>query len=244
MAAMRAVRGLIGLLAAALLPLAASASGLSVTPTQLEFRAGDSVQAIWLSNTGDAPLRAQLRVFAWQQPDGSDQLTPSRDLMVSPPMFTIAPGTQQLVRVVRMGGTAAGAGERSYRLLIDEVPDPAAPKKTTLDFVLRYSVPVFAGGDGSAPVLAWQLERGGTQPQLRTGNSGRSRAQVADLVLLDASGATVFEHSGLVGYVLPGVNTLWPFTLPPAAAQATTIQARVNGQTVRQALAAAGPGAR
>src|SRR3546814_5352214 len=75
--------------------------------------------------------------------------------MVSPPMFTIAPGTQQLVRVVRVGGTPAANGEQSYRLLIDEVPDPTAPSKTTLNFVLRYSVPVFIGNADSAPELNW-----------------------------------------------------------------------------------------
>src|SRR3546814_14554272 len=101
----------------------AHASGLSVTPTQLDFHAGDSVHAIWLSNTGSEPLRAQVRVFAWSQPDGNDLLSASRDLMVSPPMFTNAPGTQQLVRVVRVGGTPAANGEQRYRLLTDQVPD-------------------------------------------------------------------------------------------------------------------------
>lgn len=233
------------IVAAVALPLSAQASGLSVTPTQLDFAAGDSVQAVWLSNTGKEPLRAQLRVFAWSQPDGSDQLSASRDLMVSPPMFTIAPGTQQLVRVVRAGNTPVVGAEQSYRLLIDEVPDPAAPQKTTLEFVLRYSVPVFIGNDGSAPVLSWQLDGDGTQVRLQTGNRGSTHAQIADLVLLDRDGKSVFEQQGLVGYVLPGVTRRWPFTLTPATTRATTIQARINGQTVRQALApAVGPAAR
>src|SRR3546814_19068651 len=71
-------------------------------------------------------------------------------------------------------------------------------------------------------------------------NHGHSHAQIADLTLLDDSGKIVFEKRGLAGYVLPGVTSRWPFGLPPAAAHATTIQARINGQTVHQATASAG----
>lgn len=227
----------IWLVAAAMPLLSAHASGLSVTPTQLNFQPGDSVHAIWLSNTGSEPLRAQVRVFAWSQPDGNDQLNASRELMASPPMSTIAPGTQQLVRVVRVGDAPVAGDEQSYRLLIDEVPDPAAPTKSTLNFVLRYSVPVFIGNNNSPSELNWQLN--GDPLSLQAGNHGHGHAQIADLELLDGNGKLVFEKQGLIGYVLPGVTSRWPLALPPSAAHATTIQARINGQIVRQALAVA-----
>lgn len=229
---------LVAVAVAAMPLLSAQASGLSVTPTQLDFHAGDSVQALWLTNTGKEPLRTQVRVFSWTQPAGKDQLSASRDLMASPPMSTIAPGAQQLVRIVYVGGSPTTGDERSYRLLIDEVPDPAAPSKTTLNFVLRYSVPVFVGNDGSAPDLNWQLDRDGGQLRLQTGNQSRTHARIADLELLDGSGKLVFEQPGLVGYVLPGNISRWPFTLPPAAARATSIQARINDRTERQSLTA------
>lgn len=229
---------LLAALALATLPaLPAAASGLSVTPTQIDFRPGDSVQGLRLDNTGTAPLRAQVRVFAWSQPDGADALDASRELMISPPMFSIEPGQHQLVRVVRPGGNTDDGVERSYRLLIDELPDPNASHKTALNFVLRYSVPVFVGHASDAPALQWRLDAG-PAPRLRTANRGSGHAQIAGLALLDAGGRVVYERDGLVGYVLPGVEIHWPFALPAAAAQAVAIQARINGQTVRQALAA------
>ncbi|MES2489459.1 MAG: molecular chaperone [Pseudomonadota bacterium] len=228
-------------LAGLLLTASAFAGGLTVSPIMVELSAKETAQGLWLSNNGSEPMRAQLRAYAWSQGEGSDVLQPTQELVLSPPMLTLGPGQQQLVRVIRTGASASS--EKSYRILIDELPDPNKPQKNGLNFVMQFSVPVFAlavdqskGAVPAAP-LEWQIIKEGDKFVLTAVNAGTQRAQVADYELLDAQGKILHQQSGLLGYVLAGVTRRWSIPLTAAnAAVATAIQGRINGEPVRQNL--------
>ena len=219
----------------------ASAGGLTVSPIMVELSAKETAQGLWLSNSGSEPMRAQLRGYVWSQGEGADVLQPTQDLVLSPPMLTLAPGQQQLVRLIRVG--AAGPREQSYRILIDELPDPNKPQHNGLNFVMQFSVPVFAlaadqskGAATSAP-LDWKIVSEGGNFVLTAMNAGTQRAQVADFELLDAQGKILQQQSGLFGYVLAGATRRWSLSLTAAnVAAATAIQGRINGEPVRQNL--------
>ena len=53
----------------------------------------------------------QAEVMLWEQVDGEDRLTPTRDLLVSPAVFTLPPNGSQLVRVALR--SAAGRTRRA-----------------------------------------------------------------------------------------------------------------------------------
>ena len=101
---------------------AAQAADLQVNPIMVEFATGEQSQAIWLTNTGTEPLKAQVRVSSWTQADGTDRLTPTRDLVASPAILEVAAGEQQLVRLIRPR-TEASQSEIAYRLAIDQGAD-------------------------------------------------------------------------------------------------------------------------
>ena len=103
---------LIALAAAAwLLGGSAMGSGLQVAPTLVTLEATQTAGGLWLSNTGDTPLHAQVRVYRWTQEGGEEQLVPSRDLVISPPMLALEPGQKQLVRVIRVGAPPAACSK-------------------------------------------------------------------------------------------------------------------------------------
>lgn len=246
-------RRLCGLVAGALLwaalPSPGFASGLSVMPAGVEFAAGQGVQGLWLSNTGATPVDVQLRLFQWTQEAGEDRLVSSTRLVVSPPMTRIAPGQRQLVRIIR---TRAGAApppagrEQSFRLLVDELPpavtEPGAPR-AGLNFVLRFSVPVFVAPDvapaPSAPARL-SLTRAPSGPvRLQVRNPTGRRLQLADLRILDGDEVVLFARPGLLGYVLAGTERGWPLELEAGTwATAKEIRIRINGETVHQSLSA------
>lgn len=235
------------------------AGSLGVAPTSLEFAPGEVAKGLSLRNTGDTVLQAQVRMFSWTQAEGEDVLEASTDLVASPPFLTIAPGAQQYVRVVRRG-VRQGDGEtreRSFRILVDELPPEfvSAPSRDAggrdarrrprpgINFVVRYSIPVFiVPAPGSAPAeLRWYLHRTRDgEWRLAADNTGGQRARIAELELLDRSGRILFRHDGLAGYVLSGATRRWSFALPDAAAEATEIGMRINGQPARQRLAPTG----
>jgi fimbrial chaperone protein len=215
------------------------ASGLQVSPVSLNLKAVQNADGLWLSNTGSNALHAQVRVYHWTQQDGTEQLTPSRGLVISPPMLEIKPGEKQLIRVIRVGAPPSGANavEDAYRLAIDELPVDSAGGKG-LQFVLHYSVPIFvepAGLAEMAPQLHWQLQRVGTQAVLEVSNSGTSHAQIATVSFVNHAGRRIEVNNGLLGYVLPGTTMHW--TLKQPAAEFTgggTFEAKINGAPATQ----------
>ncbi|KAF1686301.1 pili assembly chaperone [Pseudoxanthomonas broegbernensis] len=221
----------------------ARAADLQVSPILLEFAQAQQAQAIWLSNSGQHPLRAQVRVHAWSQDGGEDRLAPTRDLVASPATLEIAPGAQQMVRVVRLQPGPAPT-ERSYRLLVDELPPAAAQARPAgLQFLLRYSIPVFLEPAGPAPAVpAAQASLPGTGPaslrfalepapggsRLVASNAGTRRAKLSQLVLVAADGGARALNQGLLGYVLAGQTMSWPLPVSHPLAPDQTLEARFN----------------
>jgi fimbrial chaperone protein len=228
-----------------------AASSLQVAPISLQLGAQQSADGLWLSNTGDAPLHAQVRVFHWTQDSGGDQLEPSHGLIISPPMLQLAPGARQLVRVIR-SGPPPQAREDAYRVLIDELPieAPASAAATTptaagtkrgLQFVLRYSVPVFLAPAGTvvpAPKLDGRVVRDGEHTLLELANDGGMHAQLGNLVYLDAQGKRAELVPGLLGYVLAGHTMRWSLdTAKDHLSAGGRLQSRINGEPVEQTVA-------
>ena len=227
------------------------AGNLQAAPISIEIAAGEQSQTLTLSNTGDAPLRAQIRVMDWQQSDGVEDLLPSRTLRASPPIVEIAPHSQQLVRIVRPDSTPATT-ELAYRLIVDELPDPEQADVAGLKLLLRYSIPVFVLPPGVVPVLA----RTGDIPPtdlshvtatlhdgvLAVTNSSASRIRISDVAWVNADGSVVPVHPGLLGYALAGKRMQWPLPLPAGAKAGGSLRARFNNDPDAQVLALDRPG--
>jgi len=233
----KALRGLVAALLIACGP--AGASGLQVAPVGLEFAPAGNAQGIWLTNTGNNVLHAQVRVFHWTQADGKDALTPTQGLVASPPMLNLQPGAQQLVRVIRTGAPANGA-EDAYRLLIDELPQPEKDNKSSVHYILRYSVPAFvetAASVDAVPALAWNLVHDNNGIALQARNTGTKHAQLSGASLQPAGGKPITLSSGLLGYVLPGSTMRWPLKVPAAQlGNGTLLKVTVNGKPFEQTL--------
>ncbi|MCY1441390.1 hypothetical protein D9M71_577040 [compost metagenome] len=185
-----------------------------------------------------------MRVFEWRQDAGQDQLLPTTDLQVSPPMQSLAAGQQQLIRVVRSEPTPP-ATQRAYRVIVDELPT-VDPRRSGMQFVLRYSMPVFVQPDKDAPLqhtLQARLTRlDDGRPALEVHNSGSSYAQLADIGLGPASRPQII-HPGLLGYVLGGQTMRWPLDVPAARLAGATFSAKINGESAQTPLPVA-PAAR
>ncbi|WP_183028008.1 molecular chaperone [Variovorax sp. UMC13] len=225
------------------------AASLQVAPVTLTLPPRQNADGLWLSNNGDAPLQAQVRIYRWTQVEGEDRLEPTRDLTLSPPMLQVGAGERQLVRVIRLGPPPDSI-EASYRVIVDELPVPVAadtPPRPGLDFVLRYSLPIFlrplSDADRATPpppmaALTATLVDDGGQTQLQLENRGSGHVQLADLVFIDAAGKRLVLRQGLVGYVLPGGVKRWPVSAPGGAeaARRGTFKARINGAMEESAL--------
>lgn len=243
-------------LAASVLPAGpAAAASLQVSPILLEFAPQEQAQALWLSNTGHAPLHAQVRVMHWRQAEGEEALSPTRDLVASPALVEIAPGERQLVRIVRPQAAPATA-ERAYRVIVDELPGEAERESAGLQFLLRYSIPAFvdpvAAADGGVPprpspagsgVLTdlSALSARWLDGELQVSNDGGRRVRISQLEWINADGSRVDIAPGLLGYVLAGQRMHWPLQRPDAARPGGTFTARFNHDGEARTLPLADP---
>jgi fimbrial chaperone protein len=218
----------------AVLGSTASAASLQVSPTSITLTPTQRADALWLSNSGTAPLNVQLRVFRWTQSGGTESLDPTQDVVASPPMQTIAPGARQLVRIIHPG--APVTAESTYRIVVDELPD--GDPQQGLQFVLRYSVPVFVLPSAKAPdaqLQATLVIGDDGKPALEVRNGGDGHAQLADLAYA-APGGEIVVLPGLVGYVLPGQAMRWTLPGVPARYTGVGFSARINGDAHKRPL--------
>jgi len=197
-------------LALALLAPAAGAANLQISPVSLSLHAGQNAAGVALQNLGEAAVYGQVRVFQWEQKDGDDVLTPTQELVASPPLIQIAPKSSQIIRLVRRVEAPPGV-EQSYRILIDEIPHNDDTPNSGVDIRLRYSVPLFAlpADERGVPALAWSVYRKNGDWMLRIRNSGSQHAQIGSLTLSNAAGQPYVIAQGLFGYVLAGRLREW-----------------------------------
>jgi fimbrial chaperone protein len=219
----------------------ALAAGLQISPISLSIPSDKRADEIWLRNVSSQVVHAQVRVYRWSQAGGQDVLTPDAYMIASPPMVQVGPGQQQLVRLVRVGPMAKpAANERTYRLLVDELPvKPANQPKAGLNFVFRYSIPVFVAGTATPkPVLQWQVQESSGHAWLVVHNSGTMHAQLADVAFTPPRGKTVMALGGLAGYVLPGQYRRLELRQPPGEfARGGTFSSLTNGSKASASVA-------
>jgi fimbrial chaperone protein len=213
-----------------------TAASLFVRPTMVVIERGESAASVTVTNSGDTPITAQVRVFAWDQSGNADQLTSTEALVASPPMTTIPAGQSQTVRLVRTAAAPA-AREESYRLLVDEIPDRAASAPAgngSVVIQLRYSVPVFVMSRGNQSAqLAVNATWAADALQIDAMNRGQAHAQISNVSLRYDDGSSVVVGDGLVGYVLPEKNRQWRLDVPgdsAARGKPQSVRALVNGQ--------------
>ncbi|MER9630926.1 molecular chaperone [Mesorhizobium sp. M0296] len=200
------------------------AASLRVAPTSLELIAPDSAAVLNLHNDAKRSINVQIRVFRWRQAGGVEQLEPTSDVVASPPSTKIGPNADYVVRVVRVSKAPVGT-EESYRLLVDELPDPSRKKAGTVALVLRYSVPVFFRNPDAKPSdVSFSLSRAEGRLVLTARNNGESRLRLSNLNLVQGS-KKLGARSGLVGYVLGGATMQWPLgTAKSLAASPVTLK--------------------
>jgi len=212
----------------ALVAGAASARGqLQTRQTGVDLDAGDRAGRIVLANTGDAPVAAQVRVYAWTQVDGQDVLEPTDAMVASPPIMEIAAGGEQLVRVVR---PTAAPVEQAFRIVVDELPGQGETEAgSAIKVRMRYVLPAFVRAPDPAPAsLDCRIEPGA----MVCHNTGGRAAQLGRSHLLGAGGRKVELSPGLLGYVLAGSTRRFELDAPvmAVASSATQLEVLLDGQ--------------
>ena len=196
-------------------PLPALAGSFGITPLRVDLGASSKTAALTVRSDAAEPTVVQAELFVWEQQEGVDRLTPTRDLIVSPAVFTLQPSGSQLVRV-GLRRTADATRELSYRLILTEVPSRSEPQQGGLAVALRLSLPVFVAPIAPAkPVLHWSVRRSAEgQLAITARNDGLAHTRILDFSLAPADGSAPAIERSVAAYVLPGQARTWLLGTP------------------------------
>lgn len=215
--------------AAVILSNRANAEGIAVSPVNIVMAPGQAAATLTIVNSGDRDVSFQIRAYGWQEDRAGDvQLTPTTDLLVSPPLGTIAPGATQIARLVL--DHAPQDRELSYRILFDELAPPA--QAGLVHIALRLSIPVFAEPAGiAAPHVQWRLASQGSQLWLVAHNDGKRHQVVRDIALKTAKGRSLALMPDTPPYVLAGGEHRWSIQgASGLSASGAILQLSANGE--------------
>jgi fimbrial chaperone protein len=120
----------------------ANAASLRVAPVMLDVAGGAATTTLRVWNTDKAAVKIQVRVYRWTRDGNEDILTPTKDVVVSPPLSSLKPGGENLIRIVRVAD-APLSGRESYRVLVDQLPDPKGKKAGVVSVLVRHAIPLY-----------------------------------------------------------------------------------------------------
>jgi fimbrial chaperone protein len=188
---------------------AAIAGQLSVDPILLQMNAPTIAGALTLRNDAEAAVTVQTRVLRWSQNNGKETLIPATDVVASPPAIKLVPNADYVVRIVRVS-KAPVAGEESYRVIVDQLPDLREQQTQAVSLLIRQSIPVFFDSRGvTPPSVSWSFADVGGKVALVASNAGDMRLRIASLSLRDGRGRVLSLGNGLLGYALGHASMSW-----------------------------------
>lgn len=228
---------------------AAAQTPLLIWPIDPVIETNQKNTSLWLENKGQSLSIVQITVLKWDQSGGEDHLTEQEDVVLSPPMAQIRPGSRQFIRLMRADG-APIVPEGSYRVLIEEVPTARTDSPESggavgagIRFHMRYSLPLFIyGGAPStaqdrakmAPALRCAISGNGPEQTLQITNDGSTHVRLTNISVEQADATSAEVPGGQLSYILPGATMRWK--LPSGVRQIKQISAGINAANERARL--------
>jgi fimbrial chaperone protein len=204
-------------------PRVALAGGFSVDPIRLELKPSQIATALTVANYNDEPLFLQVRVYRWEHKDHEEVLSEvegNAAPLITPPLFRLAPGgASQIIRIGFQKAAATPAEERQWRVIVEEVPQPASanaadPAPLSVAVHLRVSLPLFQLPPTVHQDLEWSLQRAAAGGVALTAHNQGSVTERLDDIRLGAADDKNTHVSGPL-YLFPGEQRT--FALHPSA---------------------------
>lgn len=113
-----------------------------VSPIRIDLDKNAKSGAVRIVNEGDERLTVQMKAMEWtQDAEGKDIYTDTEDIIFFPKLMTIE---KQEERILRAGiKIPAVAKEKTFRLFVEEIPEPKGSEGVNVAIAIRFGVPIF-----------------------------------------------------------------------------------------------------
>jgi len=239
------LRSLAAAAALALCPALAVAAAVQVSPTLVDLSPAARSAVVTLRNDGAEPVSFEVQVRAWRQSAaGEMELSATSELLAYPPVLAIAPGEERILRVGVASGAPFGAVERSYRLLVQELPSPekqGAPLR--LRVLTQLNLPVFlapARVVKRATLQGLAVRRGKIVFTARNEGTVHVRARSVKVSAAASDGKVLVERELPPLYLLAGGERVYEVEVPAdacARVREVSVAVALEPQVLRAKLA-------
>ena len=201
--------------------LVAHAGNFTVSSVNVSMPSRQPTYALTITNEStDEPLSMQLDAFLWSQKEGQEVYEPSKDILISPRVFNIAPAGSQIVRIA-LRNRQDFPVEQTYRLFVKEIPSEKPLQEGGVRVALQMNIPVHvvpAKVDRKALEFKYMKLPDGSLA-LTAHNPGNVYVKAVEVKITDIATGLPVESAPPVIQVLSGATKVYPL----AAAGASTL---------------------
>ena len=140
----------LGAAVSAMLP---SSNALELAPTMITLERDHPIATLRLVNDGATAKTYELTGFVWKQPDGSDQLSNAPTLIITPPVTSLAPGEEALVRIGLASPSIHGDAEETFRVRVRDITPTGPNVPNALRIRMEFLLPVIVPANAPEPKL-------------------------------------------------------------------------------------------
>lgn len=221
--------------------LVAHAGNFTVSSVNVSMPSRQPTYALTITNeSADEPLSMQLDAFLWSQKDGQEVYEPSKDILISPRVFIIAPAGSQIVRIA-LRNRQDFPVEQTYRLFVKEIPSDKPLEEGGVRVALQMNIPVHIVPSKveRKPLEFKYIKQQDGSFALTAFNPGNVYVKAVEVKVIDAATGQALESAPQVIQVLSGATKVFPLTAAGASsppAKSLKIQAIGEGLLIDQTV--------
>lgn len=197
-------------------PSVAGSGEWRVAPIRLDLGREAKSGVITIVNEAPEKLQVQLTAFEWtQDAEGKDRYEESADILFFPRILIFDKAEEKIVRAgIRV---PAAAREKTYRLFIEEIPEPKKAEGANVAIAIRFGVPIFV--KPLKEEARGEIEKIGMANaafHARVKNTGNLHFVVRSVAVKgkNLKGEEIFAKELGGWYLLAGASRLYETTLP------------------------------
>jgi fimbrial chaperone protein len=204
------------------IPSIAFSGEFRVTPIRLDFDRGTKSGVITIVNEGGDKLNVQMRAFEWtQNADGKDQYTETNDIIFFPRIMTLEKSEDKILRAgIKIPATAK---EKTYRLFIEEIPEPKKAEGVNVAIAIRFGVPIFVKPlkeEVKGEIEKVDLSKGTLNALVKNIGNSHFIINSVDIKGKNVKGEETFSKELSGWYLLSGVSRRYTITIPQEVCKA------------------------
>jgi fimbrial chaperone protein len=187
-----------------------------VTPIRLDFDRGAKSGVITIVNEGGEKLNLQMRAFEWSQDaEGKDRYTETNDIIFFPRIMSLDKKEEKILRAgIKIPATTK---EKTYRLFIEEIPEPKKGEGVNIAIAIRFGVPIFVKPlkeELKGEIEKVDFSKGVLNALIKNRGNTHFIIQSIDIKGRNAKGEESFSKELSGWYLLSGVSRSYTTTIP------------------------------